>query len=126
MASVFTTIEPRRAESSTSLEPYTTNTAQIASPRTSAQRSSVRAAPRGSEVSSASSLTCWFLCISQGATSRVATGRLYSETSRTQASVPKPRLRTTTSRVTSSAMAPSSSAAAQADAWRTRRYAFTC
>src|SRR5207244_9464121 len=56
--SVFTTIEPRRAESRMSLAPNQTNTAQIRMPSTSALRSSHNEIFFGRKVNSTSSRTC--------------------------------------------------------------------
>jgi len=75
-----------------------------------------RARRGGRAVSKTSSRTCSLRASSHGATRNVASGRTYSETSSIQGSVPSPRLRATTSPVTSSAVTPSSSAAITAQA----------
>src|SRR3990172_1669219 len=93
------------------------------SPTPSAIRSSARPAAGGRAVISVSSRTCSLRESSHGATRKVASGRLYSETSMIHGSVPRPRLRAMTSPVTSTARAPSRRAATTAPAWSTPRYA---
>src|SRR3990172_4897470 len=93
------------------------------SPTRPAIRLSARPAAGGRAVISVSSRTCSLRESSHGATRKVASGRLYSETSMIHGSVPRPRLRAMTSPVTSTARAPSRRAATTAPAWSTPRYA---